>query len=66
MAVNVPAVVRFALYAFTAVGTPVVTYLYGKGYIGDLETALWGAEVTVVSALAAAKTNISGEDAAVS
>jgi hypothetical protein len=55
--VNLPARVRRALYAATALGTPVVAYLQVKGVIGDAETVLWAAEVTVVSALAGFNTN---------
>jgi hypothetical protein len=56
MTLNVPYKIRAALYVFTAVGTPVVTYLLARQIIGDLEMALWGAEVTVVAALAAFNT----------
>lgn len=44
--------VRLGAYIFTAVATPVVVYAQAKGWIGDLEMTLWGAEVTVVAALA--------------
>ena len=52
MNINPSPGVRKALYALTAIGTPVVVYLPAKGYIGATEGALWGAEVTVVSAMA--------------
>ena len=52
MTLNVPHRVRALLYIITAVGTPVVTYLYAKEAIGELELALWSAEVTVVSLMA--------------
>lgn len=52
MKLNLPNKVRAALYVFTAVGTPVVTYLFAKDIIGELELALWGAEVTVISVMA--------------
>lgn len=52
MNINPSPGVRKALYALTAIGTPVVVYLQAKGYIGATEVALWGAEVTVVSAMA--------------
>jgi hypothetical protein len=45
--------VRMALYVLTLLGAPVVVYLRARGIIGDLELALWGAEVTAVSTLAA-------------
>ena len=53
MEVNLPSKVRLSLYIFTAVAGPVVTYLLAKGYIGELEMALWAAETTAVTALAA-------------
>ena len=56
MQVNLPPKVRKAIYVVTLVGTPLVVYAKAKGYIGDLEVALWGAEVTAVSALAALNT----------
>jgi hypothetical protein len=51
--INVPPAVRVALYILTLLGAPVVVYLRAKGLIGDLELALWGAEVSAASALAA-------------
>lgn len=56
MTLNVPYKIRAILYLVTALGTPIVTYLLAKNIIGDLEMALWGAEVTVVSAIAALNT----------
>ena len=56
MTLNVPYKIRAILYLITALGTPIVTYLLAKNIIGDLEMALWGAEVTVVSAIAALNT----------
>lgn len=56
MTLNPPRRIRAALYIFTALGTPLVAYLALKGYIGDPELALWGAEVTVVNGLAALNT----------
>lgn len=53
MKINIPASVRIALYVLTLLGAPVVVYLRARGIIGDLELALWGAEVSAVSALAA-------------
>lgn len=46
---------RRSIYAATAVLAPVVVYARAKGWIGDLELALWGAEVTAVSSLAGIK-----------
>lgn len=57
MNLNIPAKARRTLYAVTALGTPVIAYLQVKGIIGDAETVLWAAEVTVVSALAGFNTN---------
>lgn len=56
MTLSVPYKVRAALYVLTALGTPVVAYLFAKEYIGTLEVTLWSAEVAVVSALAAFNT----------
>lgn len=56
MTLNVPYRVRARSYVFTAIGSPIVAYLLAKGFIGDLELALWSAEVTVVTALAAFNT----------
>ena len=61
MNIPIPAKVRQALYIITAVGTPVVTYLLAKDIIGELEMALWSAEVLVVAGLAAFKTTTDGE-----
>lgn len=52
MNINPSPTIRRALYVLTAAGTPVVVYLQAKGIIGPTEVALWGAEVTVVSAMA--------------
>lgn len=53
MRINLPPNVRAAAYILTAIGTPFVAYLAAKGIIGNLEVALWSAEVTVVSGMAA-------------
>ena len=53
MTLNIPYQLRAAIYVFTAVGTPVVAYLLSVGIIGELEVALWSAEVAVASSLAA-------------
>lgn len=53
MRFNIPPKVRAGLYVATAIGTPIVTYLFAKDVIGELEVVLWGAEVTVVNAMAA-------------
>lgn len=53
MNLNIPPKVRAGLYLFTALGSPIAAYLLAKGVIGELEMALWAAEVTAVSALAA-------------
>lgn len=60
MTFNLPYKVRAALYILTAVGTPVVAYLFAKDIIGTLEVTLWSAEITVVTALAAA--NVTPDD----
>jgi len=56
MTINLPYKVRAALYVLTALGTPVVAYLFAKELIGTLEVTLWGAEVTVVNVMAALNT----------
>lgn len=56
MPLNPPRRVRAALYILTAVGTPLVAYLNARGIIGDLEVALWSAEVAVTTGLAALNT----------
>lgn len=48
---------RRLVYVGNVVLTPVVGYLFAKGYIGELELTLWGAEVTAVMALAGYNTN---------
>lgn len=53
MTFNPPYKVRAALYVLTAIGTPIVAYLFAKDVIGELEVTLWAAEVTVVNAMAA-------------
>lgn len=53
MKIKLPYKVRATLYVLTALGTPFVAYLLAKGFIGELEVALWSAEVAVVSAIAA-------------
>lgn len=53
MQINIPPVVRFALYIVTALGTPVVEYLRARGVFGALEVALWNSEVAAVAAMAA-------------
>jgi hypothetical protein len=52
MQINPPHQVRVALYVLTALLSPVMVYLMAKGYIGTLEMALWGSEVTAVSLMA--------------
>lgn len=58
MQVNLPPRVRLALYVLTALGTPVAAYLFAKEIIGELELALWSAEVAVVTAMAAFNTKV--------
>lgn len=58
MTLNPPSKVRAALYIITIVGTPLVAYLSARHIIGDLEVALWSAEVAVVNAMAALNVTI--------
>jgi hypothetical protein len=53
MRFNLPSKVRAIIYVVTAVATPVVTYLFAKAYIGELEVTLFAALVTAVNAMAA-------------
>lgn len=57
MTVNVPANIRLILYIVTTLGTPVVTYLVAKDYIGDAEIVLWGGWTTAIAAMAGFNTN---------
>lgn len=52
MKINVPFRVRVALYLANVLGTPVVVYLRAKGFIGDLELTLWGAEIAAAFVVA--------------
>lgn len=61
MTFNLPYQARAGLYLLTAIGTPVVGYLFAKEIIGELEVAFWSAEVTVVSTLALFNTTPSEE-----
>lgn len=56
MTLNLPYKVRATLYIITALGSPVIGYLFTIGTIGKEAVALWGAEVTVVGLLAAFNT----------
>lgn len=53
MRINLPSKVRAAIYVFTAVGSPIMGYLLARGIIGELEMALWTAEIAAVTAMAA-------------
>jgi hypothetical protein len=52
MTINLPKV-RIAIYVITGILQPVAVYLLATGAIGTLEMALFAAEVTFVSGLAA-------------
>ena len=52
MKITLPHRLRLALYVLNVLGTPVVVYARAKGWIGDLELTLWGAEVAAAFALA--------------
>ena len=56
MTINLPINVRRALYILTAIGTPIVAYLVGKGILDQEFSVLWSAEVAVVGGLAAFNT----------
>jgi hypothetical protein len=59
MRVNLPDKVRVAIYVLTALGTPVVGYLFAKDVLGELEVTLWGALVTAVNSMAALNVSVS-------
>lgn len=50
---NLPYKVRATLYVLTGIASPVMVYLLARGIVGTLEMALFAAEVTFVSGLAA-------------
>lgn len=52
MNLNPPAKVRALLYLATALGTPIIAYLFAKGHLGELEVTLWSAEVAIVNVMA--------------
>lgn len=53
MTFNLPPRIRAIIYIITALGTPVIGYLFANHNIDQLVVALWGAEVTAVNAMAA-------------
>lgn len=57
MKINLSRRARIALYLLNILGTPLVVYARAKGWIGDLEMALWGAEVTAAMAVAGLNVN---------
>lgn len=57
MKLNLPPMVRVSIYVVSAFGTPVVTYLFAKELVGQLEVSLWGAFVTVANTMAALNVN---------
>ena len=52
MQLNPSAKIRTIIYVVTAIGTPLIGYLFSRNIIGELEVALWGSEVTIVSLMA--------------
>lgn len=52
MTITIPQRLRLALYVLNVLGTPVVVYALAKGWIGELELTLWGAEVAAAMTLA--------------
>lgn len=52
MTLTLPKWARALIYVVTLLGAPVATYLRAKEIIGDLELALWSAEVAAASTLA--------------
>jgi hypothetical protein len=62
MEINLPYKVRAGLYILSTIGTPVTGYLFAKGLVGELELALWGGLVSVISLLAAFNASPSQEE----
>ena len=60
MRFNLPSRARVVIYIVTALGAPVMAYLFAKGYIGELEVGLFSALVTAVNGMAAL--NVSNTD----
>lgn len=52
MTFTIPYKVRIAIYITTGILTPVVLYAKARGWVGDLELTLWGAEVLFASTVA--------------
>lgn len=50
--ITMPCWVRLAVYLVTGLGTPIVMYALAKGWIGELEATLWGAEVAFAMTVA--------------
>ena len=57
MKVNLPPKVRVAVYVVTGVLQPIAIYLLAKGYIGELEMALFAAETMFAATLAGLNVN---------
>jgi hypothetical protein len=55
MPINFSPRVRFALYIFGALATPLIGYLFERGTIGAAEVSLAGAYLALVNLLAASK-----------
>lgn len=62
MTLNVPYKIRGAIYVFTALGTPLIAYLFAKEFIGELEVTLWSGLVAAVNAMAAINTVPVGDE----
>lgn len=60
--INLNPTVRFVLYIVAALGSAVAAYLFAKGYVGDAELGLWAAIVAIINGIAAANTNVHGDD----
>lgn len=58
--INIPAKWRFALYILSAVALLAVAYAVDKDWAGDAEVRLVTGLAALISALAAAKTDLSG------
>ena len=61
MKLNIPDKYRKVIYVINILTAPVMLYLLTIGMIGEAEMALYLAEVTAMSTLAALNTNTEGQ-----
>ena len=54
--INPPRRIRAAIYIANTLGAPLITYAFAKGWIGELEVTLYGAEAAAAFLLAGLNT----------